>query len=153
MQVRTKNFINWFGDWINAAKANMISLGKEIPNTDKYSKYGQKGETDIEIREVLDENGNVIGTVRMEFSGKNRNGVVTLHPQLSVTGKGYGTALYQHIADTYGIPVEESFGEIGKSEAGKALWNKLQRDNNTQISKGDIPLRQLLPTNASKVFD
>ena len=153
LQVRTKAFKEWFGDWINAAKANMISLGKEIPNTDKYSKYGQKGETDIEIREVLDENGNVIGTVRMEFSGKNRNGVVTLHPQLSVTGKGYGTALYQHIADTYGIPVEESFGEIGKSEAGKALWNKLQRDNNTQISKGDIPLRQLLPTNASKVVD
>jgi len=153
LQVRTKAFKEWFGDWINASIANMVSLGKEIPNTDKYSKYGQKGETDIEIREVLDEKGNVIGTVRMEFSGKNRKGVVTLHPQLSVTGKGYGTALYQYIADTYGIPVEESFGEIGKSEAGKALWNKLQRDNNTQISKGDIPLRQLLPTNASKVVD
>ena len=153
LQVRTKAFKNWFGDWESIAEANRVSLGKTLPNNNKYAQYGQKGETDIEIREVLDENGKVIGTVRMEFSGKNRNGVVTLHPQLSITRNGYGTALYQHIANTYGIPVEESFGEIGKSEAGKALWNKLQRRNNAQVSKGDIPLRQILPINASKVVD
>ena len=153
LQVRTKAFKEWFGDWEKSAEANKVSLGRIIPNDNKYAQYGQKGETDVEIREVLDENGKIIGTVRMEFSGKNRSGVVTLHPQLSVTQKGYGTALYQHIANTYNIPVEESFGEIGKSEAGKALWNKLQKQNNVQTSKEDIPLRQLLPANASKVVD
>nr|DAQ38043.1 MAG TPA: PolyVal ADP-Ribosyltransferase [Crassvirales sp.] len=149
-QVRTKAFKEWFGDWEKAANANRVSLGKEIPNTDEYSKYGQKGETDIEIREVLDEKGNIIGTIRMEFSGKGRKGVVTLHPSLTVTGKGYGTALYQHIADTYNINVEESFGEIGKSEAAKKLWNKIA---NTISKDPDIPLRQLTPSNSSKVID
>ena len=64
-KIYSNEFKEWFGDWVKAANANRVSLGKEIPNTDEYSKYGQKGETDIEIREVLDENGNVIGTVRM----------------------------------------------------------------------------------------
>ena len=149
-QVRTEAFKDWFGDWEKAANSNRVSLGKEIPNTDEYSKYGQKGETDVEIREVLDENDNIIGTVRMEFSGKGRKGVVTLHPNLTVTGKGYGTALYQHIADIYNINVEESFGEIGKSEAANKLWNKI---DNTICKDPDIPLRQLTPSNSSKVVD
>lgn len=146
----SKSFKEWFGDWEKAANANRVSLGKEIPNTDKYSKYGQKGETDVEIREVLDEKGTVIGTVRMEFSGKNRKGVVTLHPNLTVTGKGYGTALYQHIADKYNINVEESFGEIGKSEAAKRMWDRI---HNAVSRDPDIPLRQLTPSNSSKVVD
>lgn len=146
----SKSFKEWFGDWEKAANANRVSLGKEIPNTDKYSKYGQKGETDIEIREVLDEKGTVIGTVRMEFSGKNRKGVVTLHPNLTVTGKGYGTALYQHIADKYNINVEESFGEIGKSEAAKRMWDRI---HNAVSRDPDTPLRQLTPSNSSKVVD
>ena len=150
LQVRTKAFKDWFGDWEKDANANRVSLGKEIPNTDKYSKYGQKGETDVEIREVLDEKGNIIGTVRMEFSGKGRKSVVTLHPNLTVTGKGYGTALYQHIANIYNINVEESFGEIGKSEAAKKLWNKIA---NTINKDPDMPLRQLTPSNSSKVVD
>ena len=149
-KIYSDNFLKWFGDWEKAANANRVSLGKEIPNTDEYSKYGQKGETDVEIREVLDEKGNVIGTVRMEFSGKNRNGVVTLHPNLTVTGKGYGTALYQHIADKYNINIEESFGEIGKSEAAKRMWNRIYN----AISKDpDTHLRQLTPSNSSKVVD
>ena len=86
----------------------------------------------------------------MEFSGKGRKGVVTLHPNLTVTGKGYGTALYQHIADIYNINVEESFGEIGKSEAAKKLWNKIA---NTISKDPDTPLRQLTPSNSSKVVD
>ena len=146
----SKSFKEWFGDWEKAANANRVSLGKEIPNTDKYSKYGQKGETDVEIREVLDEKGTVIGTVRMEFSGKNRKGVVTLHPNLTVTGKGYGTALYQHIADKYNINVEESFGEIGKSEAAKRMWDRI---HNAVSRDPDTPLRQLTPSNSSKVVD
>ena len=146
----SKSFKEWFGDWEKAANANRVSLGKEIPNTDKYSKYGQKGETDVEIREVLDEKGTVIGTVRMEFSGKNRKGVVTLHPNLTVTGKGYGTALYQHIADKYNINVEESFGEIGKSEAAKRMWDRI---HNAVSRDPDAPLRQLTPSNSSKVVD
>lgn len=149
-QVRTKAFRNWFGDWEKAANANRVSLGKEIPNIDKYSKYGQKGETDIEFREVLDEKGNIIGNVRMEFSGKNRKGVVTLHPNLTVTGKGYGTALYQHIADKYNINVEESFGEIGKSEAAKRMWDRIY---NVVSKDPDAHLRQLTPSNSSKVVD
>lgn len=149
-QVRTKAFKEWFGDWEKAANANRVSLGKEIPNTDVYSKYGQKGETDIEIREVLDENNNVIGTVRMEFSGKGRKGVVTLHPDLIVTGRGYGTALYQHVANTYNINVEESFGEIGKSKAAKRMWDKIY---NTVSKDSETPLRQLTPSNTSKVID
>ena len=149
-QVRTKAFKNWFGNWEKAANANRVSLGKEIPNTDKYSKYGQKGETDVEIREVLDEKGNVIGTVRMEFSGKNRKGVVTLHPNLTVTGKGYGAALYQHIANKYNINVEESFGEIGKSKAAKRMWDRIF---NAVSKDPDTPLRQLTPSNSSKVVD
>ena len=149
-QVRTKAFKDWFGDWERAANANRVSLGKEIPNIDKYSKYGQKGETDIEFREVLDEKGNIIGNVRMEFSGKNRKGVVTLHPNLTVTGKGYGTALYQHIADKYNINVEESFGEIGKSEAAKRMWDRIY---NAVSKDPDAPLRQLTPSNSSKVVD
>ena len=148
--VRTKAFKDWFGDWEKAANANRVSLGKEIPNTDKYSKYGQKGETDIEIREVLNEKGNIIGNVRMEFSGKNRKGVVTLHPNLTVTGKGYGTALYQHIADKYNINVEESFGEIGKSEAAKRMWDRIY---NAVSKDPDASLRQLTPSNSSKVVD
>lgn len=146
----SESFKEWFGDWEKAANANRVSLGKEIPNTDKYSKYGQKGETDIEIREVLDEKGNVIGTVRMEFSGKDRKGVVTLHPNLTVTGKGYGTALYQHIADKYNINIEESFGEIGKSEAAKRMWDRIY---NAVSRDPDAPLRQLTPSNSSKVVD
>lgn len=146
----SESFREWFGDWEKAANANRVSLGKEIPNTDKYSKYGQKGETDVEIREVLDEKGTVIGTVRMEFSGKNRKGVVTLHPNLTVTGKGYGTALYQHIADKYNINVEESFGEIGKSEAAKRMWDRI---HNAVSRDPDTPLRQLTPSNSSKVVD
>lgn len=146
----SESFKEWFGDWEKAANANRVSLGKEIPNTDKYSKYGQKGETDVEIREVLDEKGTVIGTVRMEFSGKNRKGVVTLHPNLTVTGKGYGTALYQHIADKYNINVEESFGEIGKSEAAKRMWDRI---HNAVSRDPDTPLRQLTPSNSSKVVD
>lgn len=149
-KVYSKSFKEWFGDWEKAANANRVSLGKEIPNTDKYSKYGQKGETDVEIREVLDEKGTVIGTVRMEFSGKNRKGVVTLHPNLTVTGKGYGTALYQHIADKYNINVEESFGEIGKSEAAKRMWDRI---HNAVSRDPDTPLRQLTPSNSSKVVD
>lgn len=149
-RVYSKSFRDWFGDWEKAANANRVSLGKEIPNTDKYSKYGQKGETDVEIREVLDEKGTVIGTVRMEFSGKNRKGVVTLHPNLTVTGKGYGTALYQHIADKYNINVEESFGEIGKSEAAKRMWDRI---HNAVSRDPDTPLRQLTPSNSSKVVD
>ena len=149
-KIYSDNFLKWFGDWEKAANANRVSLGKEIPNTDEYSKCGQKGETDVEIREVLDEKGNVIGTVRMEFSGKNRKEVVTLHPNLTVTGKGYGTALYQHIADKYNINIEESFGEIGKSEAAKRMWNRIYN----AISKDpDTPLRQLTPSNSSKVVD
>ena len=150
LQVRTRAFKEWFGDWERAANASRVSLGKEIPNIDEYSKYGQKGETDIEIREVLDENGNVIGTVRMEFSGKGRKGVVTLHPKLTITGKGYGTALYQHIADKYNINVEESFGEIGKSDAAKRMWNKMY---NAVSKDPETPLRQLTPSNSSKVVD
>ena len=149
-QVRTKAFKDWFGDWEKAANANRVSLGKEIPNIDEYSKYGQKGETDIEIREVLNEKGNIIGNVRMEFSGKNRKGVVTLHPNLTVTGKGYGSALYQHIADKYNINVEESFGEIGKSEAAKRMWDRIY---NAVSKDPDAPLRQLTPSNSSKVVD
>ena len=149
-KIYSNEFKEWFGDWVKAANANRVSLGKEIPNTDKYSKYGQKGETDIEIREVLNKKGNVIGTVRMEFSGKNRKGVVTLHPNLTVTGKGYGTALYQHIADKYNINVEESFGEIGKSEAAKRMWDRIY---NAVSKDPDTPLRQLTPSNVSKVVD
>ena len=40
-QVRTIEFKNWFGDWEKATNSNRVSLGKEIPNTDEYSKYGQ----------------------------------------------------------------------------------------------------------------
>lgn len=86
----------------------------------------------------------------MEFSGKNRKGVVTLHPNLTVTGKGYGTALYQHIADKYNINVEESFGEIGKSEAAKRMWDRI---HNAVSRDPDTPLRQLTPSNSSKVVD
>ena len=46
-KVYSNEFFKWFGNWENAANANRVSLGKEIPNTDKYSKYGQKGETDV----------------------------------------------------------------------------------------------------------
>lgn len=156
--VRTKAFKNWFGDWEKVAPKR-ISLGKILPTLDPYgrpAKYGQQGETDLETREVLDENGNVIGEVRMEFRGKNRDETVVLHPTLNVQGKGYGQELYQYIANTYGIPVEESFGEIPKSNAAQKMWNSMYKKGLTQLSNDeDIKLRQVIPQSnfVSKVVD
>lgn len=156
--VRTKAFKNWFGDWEKVAPKR-ISLGKILPTLDPYgrpAKYGQQGETDLETREVLDENGNVIGEVRMEFRGKNRDETVVLHPTLNVQGKGYGQELYQYIANTYGIPVEESFGEIPKSNAAQKMWNSMYKKGLTQLSNDeDMQLRQVIPQSnfVSKVVD
>lgn len=124
-----------------------VSLGQEIGDS---SAIGYEGPADVHHYEVLDENKRKIGTVIIEnYEGKR----LVLHPELTVTHKGYGQELYQYIADRYQLPVWESFGLIGKSDDGKKLWDSLQRNGVTSSTfDGDVNRRVIKPSTPDAEF-
>ena len=100
-----------------------VSLGKELEYKDPYVKNRIK---DFKKYEVLNENGNNIGTVVIENRG---NKTVILHPELSIIGKGYGKELYKSISSELGVTIQEwTEGAISRSDSAKKMWDSLEKE-------------------------
>lgn len=124
-QFSTDKGIGWFrSDDKNRSSENQISLGKEISYDDPYIPASRK--KDFKKYEVLNENGNNIGTVVVEYRS---NKSVILHPKLDVIGKGYGKKLYKHISSKFNVQIEEwNEGAISNSNSAKKMWDSLEKE-------------------------
>ena len=95
-------------------KSNLkTSLGKELEYKDKYVPTNRL--KDFKQYQVLDEKGNDIGSVVIEYRW-NKN--VILHPKLKIEGKGYGKDLYKLISSKFNVDIQEwNEGAIANSNA------------------------------------
>ncbi len=128
-QFSTDNGIGWFrSDDKVKNDENQISLGKELSYDDPYISTSRK--KDFKKYEVLNENGNSIGTVIIEHRGHKS---VILHPKLDVVGKGYGKKLYKHISSKFDVQIEEwNEGAISNSSSAKKMWDSLEKEGSAK---------------------
>ena len=110
-------------------KSNLkTSLGKELEYKDPYVTTSRL--KDFKQYQVLDEKGNDIGSVVIEYRGKD---TVILHPKLNITGKGYGKDLYKLISSKLNVEIQEwSESGISKSDSAKAMWNSLEKEGSAK---------------------
>lgn len=100
------------------------SLGKQLDYKDHY--VSESRLKDFKKYEVLDENGKNIGTVIIEYRTDKS---VILHPELNITGKGYGRDLYKLISSKFNVEIQEwNEGAISNSDSAKAMWNSLEKE-------------------------
>ena len=104
------------------------SLGKELEYKDAYvSKSRLK---DFKQYKVLNENGNSIGTVVIEYRGDKS---VILHPKLNVTGKGYGKDLYKLVSSKFNVEIQEwNEGAIANTDSAKKMWDSLEKEGSAK---------------------
>ena len=104
------------------------SLGKELEYKDPYVPASRL--KDFKKYQVLDEKGDDIGTVVIEYRGKDR---VILHPKLNIVGKGYGKDLYKFVSNKFNVSIEEwNEGAISNSSAAKKMWNSLEKEGSAK---------------------
>ena len=123
-QFSTDNGIGWFRSDEQLTNRSKVSLGDELKYDDPYIPIGRK--KDFKKYEVLNENGNSVGTVVVEYRGKDS---VILHPKLDIVGKGYGKALYKFIASNFNVQIQEwNEGAISNSSVAKKMWDSLEKE-------------------------
>ena len=106
------------------ANNTQVSLGKELDYNDEY--VPERSKHRFKQYEVLDKNKNNIGTVVVEYRGKN---TVILHPKLNITNKGYGKNLYKLISSKFNVEIQEwNEGNISNSSAAKYMWDSLEKE-------------------------
>jgi hypothetical protein len=99
------------------------SLGKELEYKDAYVSVSRL--KDFKQYQVLDEKGNDIGSVVIEYRGDK---TVILHPKLNISGKGYGKDLYKFVSNKFGVEIQEwNEAGISKSDSAKAMWDSLEK--------------------------
>ena len=104
------------------------SLGKELEYKDPYVPASRL--KDFKQYQVLDEKGDDIGTVVIEYRGED---TVILHPKLNVVGKGYGKDLYKFVSNKFNVSIEEwNEGAISNSSAAKKMWDSLEKDGDAK---------------------
>jgi len=106
-------------------KSNLkTSLGKELEYKDEYVPTNRL--KDFKQYQVLDEKGNDIGSVVIEYRGSKN---VILHPKLKIEGKGYGKDLYKFISNKFNVEIQEwKEGAIANSSAAKKMWDSLEKE-------------------------
>ena len=103
-------------------------LGKELEYKDPY--VPQSRLKSFKQYEVLNESGDNIGTVVVEYRG---NESVILHPKLNVISKGYGKDLYKLISSKFNVEVQEwSEGAIVNSDSAKKMWDSLEKEGSAK---------------------
>lgn len=123
-----EHFTEFVGEFIDLTHTLRTSLGKELEYKDPY--VPQSRLKSFKQYEVLNENGDNIGTVVVEYRGKNS---VILHPKLDVIGKGYGKALYKFIASNFNVQIEEwNEGAISNSSFAKKMWDSLEKEGSAK---------------------
>lgn len=104
------------------------TLGKELEYKDPY--VPQSRLKSFKQYEVLNESGDNIGTVVVEYRG---NESVILHPKLNVIGKGYGKDLYKLISSKFNVEVQEwNEGAIANSDSAKKMWASLEKEGSAK---------------------
>ena len=103
-------------------------LGKELEYKDAYISANRL--KDFKQYQVLDEKGNDIGSVVIEYRGDKN---VILHPKLNISGKGYGKDLYKLISSKFNVEIQEwNEGGISKSDSAKAMWDSLEKEGSAK---------------------
>ena len=103
-------------------------LGKELEYKDAYISANRL--KDFKQYQVLDEKGNDIGSVVIEYRGDKN---VILHPKLNISGKGYGKDLYKLISSKFNVEIQEwNEGGISKSDSAKAMWDSLEKEGSVK---------------------
>lgn len=123
-----EHFTEFVGEFIDLTHTLKTSLGKELEYKDPY--VPQSRLKSFKQYEVLNENGDNIGTVVVEYRG---NESVILHPKLNVTDKGYGKDLYKLISSKFNVEVQEwSEGAIANSDSAKKMWDSLEKEGSAK---------------------
>lgn len=170
LQVRTKAFKNWFGDWMHFDKANPYSSKISVSNVEPD--YDSADATGPGAMFLIFEGDNYIGSIAIDatYKGKNQfktweekgNNYVSMPSvgdaveiEKEFRGKGYGKAAYFEFAKQVANMgyILRSAPARSRTEDTTRVWKSLERDGYARQVGDRYEFINSSLNNASKVVD
>lgn len=154
-QVRTKEFKEWFGDWINPYKEDIhidLDIDRESPDADGFGtliviKYKNEYIGSIPIQQQIKNIKDFKFTKYIDINSVAGSSYI----EEEFRGKGFGKAAYWELGMwlSRNGSILRSAKDISRTEAATRVWKSLERDNFAK----KVEDRYEFVNNSSKVVD
>ena len=146
LQVRTKEFKDWFGDWEKVARSSKYRKSNDIPNSLTSATFQGVSVSDVKFDPDMAPDGGTrivflgdkyIGEIPVFESGDSihMGGSIGAATQIEAEyrGKGYGKKAHIALANIAKAEGKTLYSDDSNSDAEDALWKSLVKDGIAEI--------------------